>query len=381
MLREKFKKRAKKRQRMMNGKVQTRSVKKRRMVEPKQPSTPVTEPEPRLHRHFRPAKHKPPSATFTDTGVCDVNTYFQRRLDKLYTEKESETINSVLLKWLEFQPKIKEALQENAIDTQPLASQKPNGKITHFFHLQPTNEDIHKRLVRMCRSEVFGEKMYIPDPAKTYTCTTCNSSLPQHKERFELVCPICGTSVPDISSRDRNIKEFEGVQTTTHNSYKRRNHLNEWLLRVQACDRPIPNVVVERVQEMFDKWSLPRQSANYALVRRFLRHTGYQKYFDNIPQIIVRITRQQIKPIGPENLAKIRKIFVTIQRPFEKYKPKQRKNFISYSYVLYKVFELLNLDDYLSFFPLLKSRQNLNRADLLWKKVCEECGFQYISTS
>jgi hypothetical protein len=71
---------------------------------------------------------------------------------------------------------------------------------------------------------------------------------------------------------------------------------------------------------------------------------------------------------------------VEIQGPFEKYKPKNRKNFISYSFVLYKVFELLDLDEYLKFFPMLKSRSNLVKADELWQKVCEECGYEFIST-
>ena len=37
------------------------------------------------------------------------------------------------------------------------------------------------------------------------------------------------------------------------------------------------------------------------------------------------------------------------------FKPKNRKNFLNYSFVLHKFCELLELDQFLPFFPLLKS--------------------------
>ena len=52
-------------------------------------------------------------------------------------------------------------------------------------------------------------------------------------------------------------------------------------------------------------------------------------------------------------------MFNQIQEPFEKHCPKTRKNFLSYSYTLYKFFQLLNKQEYLIYFPLLKSREKL----------------------
>jgi hypothetical protein len=64
-------------------------------------------------------------------------------------------------------------------------------------------------------------------------------------------------------------------------------------------------------------------------------------------------------------------MFLLIQEPFEKFKG-NRKNFLSYPYVLYKFCELLNLEDYLDNFSLLKSRDKLMKSDVIWKNMIGE---------
>ena len=85
--------------------------------------------------------------------------------------------------------------------------------------------------------------------------------------------------------------------------------------------------------------------------------------------------------ISREQVAYMKRIFDAIQIPFERHKPPGRKNFLSYSYVLYKVCELLNLDEVLPFFPLLKSRANLMKADKVWRGICADCDYQFIATT
>ena len=58
--------------------------------------------------------------------------------------------------------------------------------------------------------------------------------------------------------------------------------------------------------------------------------------------------------------------------------PEDRKNFLSYSYVLHKFCELLELDELLVYFPLLKSREKLQQQDFIWKKICKDLKWQYI---
>ena len=75
---------------------------------------------------------------------------------------------------------------------------------------------------------------------------------------------------------------------------------------------------------------------------------------------------------------KLRYMFKEIQPHFQKHCPKGRSNFLSYSYVLYKFCELLELDDYLPNFPLLKNRDKLYTQDKIWQKICEDLGWGFI---
>ena len=65
--------------------------------------------------------------------------------------------------------------------------------------------------------------------------------------------------------------------------------------------------------------------------------------------------------------------------PFRKYcPPNKRKNYLSYNYVMYKFFQLLELDEYLHHFQLLKSRTKLHQQDQIWKNICNDLGWEYI---
>jgi hypothetical protein len=77
---------------------------------------------------------------------------------------------------------------------------------------------------------------------------------------------------------------------------------------------------------------------------------------------------------------RLRIMFKDIQAPFEKHCPPERKNFLSYSYVLYKFCELLGEDEYLEYFPLLKSKEKLYNQDVLFRKICEELRWEFIPT-
>jgi hypothetical protein len=74
-------------------------------------------------------------------------------------------------------------------------------------------------------------------------------------------------------------------------------------------------------------------------------------------------------------------MFDEIQIPFEKYCKivcPARKNFLNYNYIFYKMCQLLSKDEFLSFFPLLKSREKLYEHDLIWKGICNDLRWEYI---
>ena len=81
-----------------------------------------------------------------------------------------------------------------------------------------------------------------------------------------------------------------------------------------------------------------------------------------------------------EDEEKLRHMFKEIQPSFQKHRPEDRSNFLSYSFILYKFCELLELDEFLSCFPLLKNRDKLYMQDKIWQKICLDMDWEFIRT-
>ena len=69
-----------------------------------------------------------------------------------------------------------------------------------------------------------------------------------------------------------------------------------------------------------------------------------------------------------------------IQKPYSKYCPNQRVNFLNYYYVLYKLCELLKEDEYLPHFYMLKDQVKRMEQDEIWKNICKELEWEFIPT-
>ena len=113
-------------------------------------------------------------------------------------------------------------------------------------------------------------------------------------------------------------------------------------------------------------------------LRDILKKLDKNKYYEHVPHIINRLNGLPPPTISREMEEELRRMFKEIEETFIKYCPKNRKNFLSYSYVLHKFFQLLELDEFLACFELLKSREKLHQQDLIWKKICEELRWEFI---
>ena len=79
-------------------------------------------------------------------------------------------------------------------------------------------------------------------------------------------------------------------------------------------------------------------------MRKILKRIKLNKYYEHIPHIINKISGILPINISRETEETFRNMFKIIQEPFKRHKPKNRKNFLSYSYVLNKFCRILELD-------------------------------------
>jgi len=116
----------------------------------------------------------------------------------------------------------------------------------------------------------------------------------------------------------------------------------------------------------------------YRQMREVLRKLKLNRQYDHIPYIISRLNGSIAPVMNRETEEKLRHMFKEIQPSFQKHCPKNRRNFLSYSYVLYKFCELLELDEFLASFPLLKNRDKLYQQSKVWEHICKEMGWEFI---
>lgn len=162
-------------------------------------------------------------------------------------------------------------------------------------------------------------------------------------------------------------------------AYKRINHLNEWISQIQGKETTeIPEEVYDRILLEIKKQRISNMAdVTSKKVRDILKKLRINKYYEHIPHIISRLNGNPIPQLSPELEDKLRNMFKQIQTPFVKYAPPKRKNFLSYSFCLHKFLQLLGEDHLLENFPLLKSRDKLHQQDQIWKKICEDLGWEF----
>jgi len=210
-------------------------------------------------------------------------------------------------------------------------------------------------------------------------CSQCNLAREEITSDGVLVCPGCGSEeylmvVSDFAGFKDPPKERNNY------AYKKINHLNEILNQFQAKESTIiPEDLMNEVILEIRK----RRIKNVADlcekdVREILKKLNRSKYYEHAAHIVSRLNGNPPPTITPEIEEKIRTMFQDIQAPFLLYCPNDRTNFLSYSYILYKFFELLELDEYKVYFPLLKSRDRLISHDQIWEKICEYLRWEFI---
>jgi hypothetical protein len=166
----------------------------------------------------------------------------------------------------------------------------------------------------------------------------------------------------------------------TYFAYKRINHFNEWLNQVQGKETTdIPDDVYDMILLEIKKQKITNMAdLNYARLKGILKKMRIHKFYEHVLFLIKRLNGLPIPHFSAALEDKLRSLFCQIQVPFLKHSPPTRKNFLSYSFVLHKMMQLLEQDQFLNLFPLLKSREKLAAQDAIWKNICAELGWQFV---
>jgi len=246
--------------------------------------------------------------------------------------------------------------------------------------------------INTSRSELYNDyiRTFYPSltqisiPKKEVTCKLCNSSsfIYDSKNGNE-VCSKCGLSNFLLIVEDSPHVFNENIEQLNVFNYKRHNHFQECLNQLQAKENTtIPENIIRDLREEFKKYNITDKNIiTSALVKNYLKKLKYNKYYEHIPIIINELCGIDAPKMTRELEEQLKIMFDEIQIPFEKYSKMispERKNFLNYNYIFYKMCQLLNKDEFLNCFPLLKSREKLYEHDLIWKGICKDLRWEFV---
>jgi DNA-directed RNA polymerase subunit RPC12/RpoP len=212
----------------------------------------------------------------------------------------------------------------------------------------------------------------------SFVCDACGEDMKVSVNDATVSCPECGFHKLILMDSDKPSYK-DPPREVSYYAYKRINHFNEWLAQFQAKESTeIPEEVFDNIQAQIKKERIQPSSLNRSKIREILKKLKYNSYYEHVPHILSRLNGHTAPVMDRETEEKLRYLFKEIQPSFQKHCPAERSNFLSYSYVLYKLCELLELDDFLHCFPLLKNRDKLYAQDKIWEKICKDLQWEFI---
>lgn len=306
---------------------------------------------------------------------------------KIETIDSGELVNDY---WIQTTPLLTQYYHpQTQTDRRRERDDKEEKKTTIVEELVRTKEGIEKKMLydryfQMVMEPSKTSMSQHTDVDKNWSyCTTCKTEKIPIQHEGMMICPQCGFSEYTLIHSDRPcFKEKQQQEALNSYTYKRINHFNEWLSEFQAKELTIvPPEVMETIQKELKKHRLLHANIQYTDMRTILKKLHYNRYYEHIPYIMSKLTGKQAAVISKETEELLRNMFRQLQPPFEKHCPEGRSNFLSYRYVLRKMFEIIGLYDYANEMMLPKSKQKILEYDSIWYKICKDLKWPFHSTS
>ena len=158
----------------------------------------------------------------------------------------------------------------------------------------------------------------------------------------------------------------------------------EWLYQFQAKESTeIPQHVYDILWSEVKKNRITDMSKlDNKKMREFLKKHKLNKYYEHISYLLYKMCSNAAPmTISKEDEDRLCDAFKQIQGPFaESPHAKSRRNFLSYSFVLYKLCQLFELDHLTPYFSLLKSKDKMMNQDLIWQDIVKSLKWERIQT-
>lgn len=282
--------------------------------------------------------------------------------------------------------------------------------VVHFIRAYHSSESTKKR---SCPSMLPGEQMNTFRVEKTSSTqlevineylTTIDNNVPRINVARKDMCPHC-------EGRPMSLVPAKAMVTCTHCgycasyldattnavsfgddiefanfSYKRINHFSEWLSNIQGTETyEVPEEVLKQVCEELFRQRVDESDITFKKVREVLKVLKLRKQYEHTTQITCRITNRPLPRLTMRTQEMCRLMFRACQEPFSRHANmvcQGRKNFMSYSYILFQFLYILGeSQDILEAFTLLKGRDKRQRMDEVFALIAADLDWDFCPTT
>jgi hypothetical protein len=213
-------------------------------------------------------------------------------------------------------------------------------------------------------------------------CSKCHVPMHLHTTISVMVCTQCGETAPFLDATASLLSYSDDSYEYCSFSYKRINHFSEWIASMQAKESTeIPQSVLDTImQRLKDERVDTVENVTVHKIREILKKFKLRKYYEHTQLIHHRITNKPPPRLTPAQEEKIKLLFMAASAAFSRVCPPDRRNFISYSYIISRLCKLLGYSEFVGTFPSLKGRQKVEKQNALWQSICTALDWPYLES-
>lgn len=205
------------------------------------------------------------------------------------------------------------------------------------------------------------------------------------------VCQDCGSKDTLIIENDKTSYN-DSNNEISYCCYKRSSHLSVCLQVQQGKETTeIPQYIFDELRKELSRqrieWKRIPQRTIRDMIDKFQHRDPngekkYSKYKINAPLIWSKLTGNPLPQLSPELENKLLSMFKEVEAVFPKYIPNNRKNLISYTYIINRLLHLLGETNAMKYFKKPNNKEKLLYQESIWKSICHDLGWPfYMSTS
>ena len=223
--------------------------------------------------------------------------------------------------------------------------------------------------------ELSGEVYEEPKKRDRYFCMGCKLRKTVDYERSTLVCTKCGV----FEYYPYYVSSYNHTMQPSRRKciYKRYDNfkiiLNQFLY---GGKRVVPDDIMETIRdEIHNETNILYNCTipiTIPILECILKRNELTRYKDSIYFIYFKLSGVPFPHINTKEYNMILKVFDVVSTIYDKYKPKGRKSFLNYPFVLKQILIMRNMDQYAKYIPKLKTHSKQKELELLWFLITKD---------